>query len=262
MIQSAWTWLSSRRKAILWQQVVRWVWGVGLTASQGRQSECDDLSLADDLLWMGMKVFYDLDVSLDDVSPRIWRRLRVPSDAHFAWLHGVLQVSMGWTNSHLYQFKSEKEYIVDLDHGNFDQWEGGPVFKNAAEEFLHRVFSKVGDTCSYEYDFGDGWVHTLRLEAVVEVDDDVVPVAWCEAGERACPPEDSGGIWQYPHLVEVMSKPRSAAYKEMVAWLGGPFDPAAFSSTKVNSALAQLPWPHVTEARLRRVLKARDKVVK
>jgi hypothetical protein len=29
-----------------------------------------------------------------------------------------------------------------------------------------------------------------------------------------------------------------------------------------DCALAQLPWPHVTEARLRKVLKARDKVVK
>lgn len=39
-----------------------------------------------------------------DVDPPVWRRLEVPGNAHLGWLHAVLQVAVGWTNSHLHLF--------------------------------------------------------------------------------------------------------------------------------------------------------------
>ncbi|MEI8190589.1 MAG: plasmid pRiA4b ORF-3 family protein, partial [candidate division NC10 bacterium] len=47
---------------------------------------------------------YHLKVSLKGVAPLIWRRLQVPGNANLGWLHAVIQVAMGWTNSHLHQF--------------------------------------------------------------------------------------------------------------------------------------------------------------
>ncbi len=45
-----------------------------------------------------------LKVSLDHAKGQIWRNLLVPANAHLGWIHAVIQVSMGWTNSHLHQF--------------------------------------------------------------------------------------------------------------------------------------------------------------
>jgi hypothetical protein len=44
----------------------------------------------------------------------------------------------------------------------------------------------------YEYDFGDSWIHDLRLEATLPVDPrKTYPV--CVAGKCSAPPEDCGG---------------------------------------------------------------------
>ncbi len=44
---------------------------------------------------------YHLKLVLIGTAPPVWRRLRVPGNANLGWLHAVLQVAMGWTNSHL-----------------------------------------------------------------------------------------------------------------------------------------------------------------
>jgi hypothetical protein len=44
----------------------------------------------------------------------------------------------------------------------------------------------------YEYDFGDGWIHDLRLEATLPIDPrKIYPM--CVAGKCSAPPEDCGG---------------------------------------------------------------------
>jgi len=53
---------------------------------------------------------YQLKVVLLGSAMPIWRRLHVPADAKLDWLHAVLQVAMGWTNSHLHQFKVGEDY--------------------------------------------------------------------------------------------------------------------------------------------------------
>jgi hypothetical protein len=45
-----------------------------------------------------------LKVGLNHAKGQIWRTLLVPTNAHPGWIHAVIQVSMGWTNSHLHQF--------------------------------------------------------------------------------------------------------------------------------------------------------------
>lgn len=39
------------------------------------------------------------------ISPMIWRGLLVCSDSTIADLHHILQVALGWTNTHLHQFR-------------------------------------------------------------------------------------------------------------------------------------------------------------
>ena len=51
-------------------------------------------------------VTYRVRVTLEEVEPAVWRLIEVPSDLTLDRLHDVLQVAMGWTNSHLHQFAS------------------------------------------------------------------------------------------------------------------------------------------------------------
>jgi hypothetical protein len=43
----------------------------------------------------GRGSIYHLNITLAEVKPPIWRRLRVPGEANLGWLHAVIQVAMG-----------------------------------------------------------------------------------------------------------------------------------------------------------------------
>jgi hypothetical protein len=79
----------------------------------------------------------------------------------------------------------------------------------------------------YEYDFGDSWYHEILFE-------DLVPAETgknyprCTEGERACPPEDVGGIRGYREFLEAMTDHQHKRHKELREWIGGDFDPVNF----------------------------------
>ena len=63
-------------------------------------------------------VVYQLKVALRGISPLIWRRLLVHADTSIADLHLILQLAMGWTNSHLHRFLIHgKEYGIAYEGG-------------------------------------------------------------------------------------------------------------------------------------------------
>jgi hypothetical protein len=47
---------------------------------------------------------YQLHIELRDLKPAIWRRVLVPQSVTLAKLHQVIQIAVGWTNSHLHEF--------------------------------------------------------------------------------------------------------------------------------------------------------------
>lgn len=48
----------------------------------------------------------------------------------------------------------------------------------------------------YEYNFGDSWQHQIRVEAILTPKPNCFyPV--CFGDQRACPPEDCGGSWEF-----------------------------------------------------------------
>ena len=61
---------------------------------------------------------YQLKVVLREISPLIWRRLLVSADTSIADLHHILQLALGWTNSHIHRFLiNGKEYGISYDGG-------------------------------------------------------------------------------------------------------------------------------------------------
>ena len=103
----------------------------------------------------------------------------------------------------------------------------------------------TGDTFTYLYDFGDSWSHLITVEAVEDMDDRSMGSgnAWVEAGDLACPPEDSGGIGQYTDfLKEFEDNPYGEDTKDTRVWAGLDFDPELFDRYAANAAIARMLW--------------------
>lgn len=173
-------------------------------------------------------------VTLLGIKPPIWRRIAVPSDYSLGELHYVLQLAMGWTDSHLHDFR-----IGDTTYGDPEQLE-----ELGDEDEWYAPLTHVAPTARsrmrYMYDFGDSWEHDILVEKVGPPDPDTrYPV--CLAGKRAGPPEDCGGVWGYADLLKAQADPDNPEYDEIREWIGGPIDPEAFALEHVNERLARLP---------------------
>ncbi len=172
---------------------------------------------------------YQIKVTLRHSHPPIWRRIEVPADTKLGKLHRVLQAVMGWTDSHLHAFRVDGEAYGVPDPEFPDDME------NERNVRLDRAAGE-GRTIIYEYDFGDGWEHELRVEKIAPAEPSI-RYPRCLAGKRACPPEDCGGIPGYEHLQEVLSNPKNKEYKELRDWLGYDLEPEAFDLDEINRAL-------------------------
>lgn len=173
---------------------------------------------------------YQLKVSLEGTRPPIWRRLLVPGDLTLAQLHKIIQLVMGWTDSHLHQF------IIDgtlYSLPEQDELPPGLRPKNEATFTLQTLDRKIRNGFHYVYDFGDDWQHRITVEKVLEPGEDKRrPVLL--AGRRACPPEDVGGIAGYVRLLESLDDPNSDYRREYREWLGEDFSPARFGREEIS----------------------------
>jgi len=178
---------------------------------------------------------YQFKISLNNTKPSVWRRIQVPSSYSFWDLHVAIQDSMGWLDYHLHIFeiKNPKSNriieigIPDEDDDLFDR----KVLADHKEKILN-YFDDVNNKARYEYDFGDSWIHTIKLEKTLPLKiEEKYPK--CIAGRMACPPEDCGGIGGYYHLMEVLNNPKDEEYSEMLDWLGEEFMPEEFDPKDV-----------------------------
>lgn len=175
-----------------------------------------------------------LKITLRDIHPPIWRRILVPDDLLLGDLHYIVNRVMGWDNSHMHFFKFGRIQYAGTETVD----ECGPPFRDEDAVTLAAVVRRKGQTFEYTYDFGDGWEHDIKVEDILPVDPNQrLPV--CLAGERACPPEDCGGVGGYYHVLEALRNPNNPALREFRNWIG-EFDPEKFELAKVNKKLPRL----------------------
>jgi hypothetical protein len=181
----------------------------------------------------GSSQIYQIKVTLEDSHPPIWRRILVPDSITLAKLHSILQVAMGWTDSHLHQFIAGDAYfgVPDPDYG-FEMHDERRVK-------LAQIVPGEGSKFRYEYDFGDGWLHTLLVEKILPPQPGQ-PVPVCVKGKGACPPEDVGGMWGYYGFLEAIQNPDHPEHEDYLEWVGGEFDPEAFDLDETNELLHDL----------------------
>jgi Plasmid pRiA4b ORF-3-like protein len=175
-----------------------------------------------------------LKVTLDDVEPKVLRRLEVPADIKLDRLHLTLQAALGWTNSHLYEIRAR-----DTGWGLPDpDWPDGPL--DARKVTLMDVLEDAGTkTLRYLYDFGDGWEHTIKVERLTSPEPDAAYPRLIEASGR-CPPEDVGGPWGYAKMIEALGDPKHERHEEMREWAGEEFDPHDFDVERLKDHVAEL----------------------
>ena len=176
-------------------------------------------------------MIYQLKVTLKDVRPPIWRRVQVSGDLTLSQLHRVLQIVMGWTDSHLHQFIIDDERYATPSP---DDW-GEPA--SDERKFRLHDLPKATTRFQYEYDFGDGWEHDVQVEKILPSGPKSAAV--CVDGRRACPPEDCGGPWGYGELLEILADPKHEEYAERMEWLGGKFEAEEFDVLATNSILSK-----------------------
>jgi len=180
---------------------------------------------------------YQIKVALLGTDPPIWRRLLVPADLTLEQLHDVLQLAMGWEDCHMHEFRVGQQRFGKPDP--MEQACGGPRTASERTARLVTVLGRVGAKAVYTYDFGDSWEHQIVVEKrLVPEPGHAYPA--CLAGERHGPPEDCGGIPGFYNLLDAISDPAHEEHEELLDWLGGGFDPEAFSVDEVNRRLAPL----------------------
>lgn len=188
---------------------------------------------------MKKKIAYHFRIELSGIKPSIWRQIEVPSKYNFWDFHVAIQDSMGWLDYHLHLFHlqppgKKKPVLIgipdDEDEDNILPGWDVPIT---------RYFKEPGDEAGYDYDFGDGWRHRIVLETI-SLQKDGIKYPNCSQGQRACPPEDCGGIPGYYNLIEVLSDREHEEYEEMVFWLSDhaknyhPYDPGFFDPGNVK----------------------------
>ena len=199
-------------------------------------------------------------ISLRGTKPEVWRRFTIPGALTLDKVHEAIQQVMGWTDSHLHRFSLGDPHRSPYFPTEFDA-EDGEEGTLETDARLDQVLRDRGDKLIYEYDFGDSWTHTLRLESVAplldpaasegggaaEASSAAYPLV-CLAGKRACPPEDVGGIWGYEEVAAWMRAGGDDEHEfesgltgeEMREWLPDGWQPDEFDLDEVNTALARM----------------------
>jgi hypothetical protein len=183
---------------------------------------------------------YQLKVAIKGAKPPIWRRVLVESDSSFEDLHDIIQRIFNWENCHIYQFDGNyghycDDEFIDEPYG-YDDLKNYPSYKSKISDELKYEKDKI----SYTYDFGDNWKHTITLEKILPVDENVkYPI--CTAGRKNGPLEDCGGLWGYYSIVNAIENNDFSdvenLFDEDDNFYYEDFDPNFFDKDEINRRL-------------------------
>ncbi len=173
---------------------------------------------------------YEVSIDLKGVDPKIWRKIHVNSDVSLHELHHIIQISMGWTNSHLYSFIID-EIEYSLKDYDYDTHKYGNAKAYRIKEFKN-------EPIEYVYDFGDYWEHYVKILKEIEGERLLHPK--CIEGEGTCPPEDVGGIHGFEEFKEIMKDKTHPERESYIDWYGSVFNPYEVDLEGINKQFVNL----------------------
>jgi hypothetical protein len=175
-----------------------------------------------------------LHVTMCEIQPPIWRRVRVPDAFTLHQLHRVLQIVFSRLDYHLYSFEvNGREFQAPDPEADYET-------EDATTTRLRELELEVGSHFTYVYDFGDDWRHDIVIERRLRPPPPNGP-DWSPRlldGERAAPPEDAGGAPGYARMLEALGDVDHPEHVEYRAWVGEQYDPDRFDPWSLDHALA------------------------
>ena len=194
-----------------------------------------------------MPTYFDVEVSLLEIEPRIWRRMLIHQEATFMNFHYAIQHAFGWQDCHLYEFldgnveenDTRPLYAMKLPRiarsAHAEPHDDEPDAPEANDIELRQYLSAKNRRCFYVYDFGDNWQHLVEVKDVLKLPEEFTRRLL--GGARACPPEDCGGTMGYDECCEAVSMSKADIRKldayareeieHRLEWLDG-WQPEAF----------------------------------
>lgn len=179
--------------------------------------------------WRGRQWVARIEATLDRVNPPIQRVIEVDSTISVFGLHRVLQRAFDWNDSHLHEFRPGRyqpdnlwptnshpiELVITdtLDPERDRAWWIEAV--DEREITVGQLFAIGRGFATYVYDFGDDWIHSLKL---VEAKEPQIgtPKAWVTEGQGASALDDAGGVAGLRELIAALHDPSHHDHGE--AW--------------------------------------------
>jgi hypothetical protein len=185
---------------------------------------------------------YQIKISLKEIEPEIWRRLIIPGNITFRQLHQIVQASFDWLGYHLYKFQFPKTVITEPD----DSFAAGELYdEDIVELDSNKIkineFLDIYREFEYEYDFGDGWIHSIIVEEKMK-DSKINSEPECLDGARFRPPEDVGGTTGYEEFIKIIKNKKHPEREEYLGWAekdtrGYIYNPNYFNINEINRRL-------------------------
>ncbi len=194
-----------------------------------------------------------LRIEVDGTLPLVWRELLIPENATFADLHSAIQIAFGWQWAHLHAFH------LGVLVGNLQELNDGPVSDTYALDERLVTLKSIGyraGSFKYEYDFGDRWIHTIKIgDRLPRGDMPARPIL--VDGQGGTIVENSHGAESFNDLADEIRAGEADADK--LDWLykcgyGRDYDPDAFDARQVDQLIASAPFdiPMTWESEMKR----------
>lgn len=177
----------------------------------------------------------------------IYRVVLVPANINMLQLHLVCQEAMGWMMAHLFEFTDKKvKRTISAGLPLEDDFGFGEETEKAHTVTLSDFYDTTkGKPFWYWYDFGDDWWHKISFQKPTKKDLELFdgePI--CVKGEKACPPEDVGGVGGYFHILEIMADKKNPEREELMEMFGieegDKFDEEYFDQEETNDFLSDI----------------------
>lgn len=165
---------------------------------------------------------YIIDITFEDLHPRVWRRVVLPANATFNRLHETIQHITNFQSIlepyHYFAFPIDGLFITNneaiLEEYKGKSYAGGKV--RVANRIKIDNYLEEHKQLTYTYDFGDDWHLTIELQEIVE--DYYFGYPTLLAFEGTAPPEDVGGPGGYEHFLSVMHDPTHPEHEHLQNW--------------------------------------------
>ena len=180
---------------------------------------------------------YQLHIQLCDTKPAVWRRLVVADSTTLAHLHAAIQAAMGWENRHTYAFEIAGQRY-GLPHPDLPD---DPTM-DARRYTIGQLLQGQALAIRYLYDFGDGWLHRIKMEACQPAGspEALTSLPICLGGRNACPPEDCGGTAAFNEWLQALEDPLHRNHGAAQRALGSGFQPQHFDLQAAQSRIHAL----------------------